>query len=657
MTPSAPPASSSSYVPLASAPAAPQGGASAYLASLGSSSAPPASSSSLPPSSSTYRPFATPPPVHPSLSPLHPTPASAPPFVSHHSDPSHNSGRSPTHAIPPPAVGGSSAYLQSLRPGSSGGSIVPPRRSSSRNTEGIERGPEDDMEKAIIASKEAAELERARKASQRAEEERQLRLTMEASSYSAEQEKLRQARLAESSRQEEERAMRESLASDPKGKGVAGRSRQSQEEIEREELEMVLALSLSETSTSRIPDVRPPVRLTPPTSSPNPLLGRSGTIRARRPTTDYFSGAVQPLTRSASFYSASVAAAQAASTPEPAAIIGERNAIELDPEEFVDEGVESDAEDPFDETRPEVSVVSWDSDEADGGSFREMLTPSEEGDEPRDLWESFHPKDQQSPDPARSISPPQPSRRPPARPDSSSTSAPILSPPLVSEPEDLLSPATSSSSLLSASPSPSTIDRRASPLFGGLVDVSSANAVAGELVTKGVTFGFVPATGGSAGSIRERKPLEHGGAFPDVAQLSRLGGPEGDSQEYSSFAVEAQSWQSLLTYLMWHGNSHLEAAPVDIQHEKTGRGLDYLSSAVDLLKRINGEEVLDDAAEIEEAEVGLLDKLKGRLKRRRNRAALIKGGADGTGENRPLEVNRPLPEGAMLVTPFRIGDD
>ena len=45
--------------------------------------------------------------------------------------------------------------------------------------------------------------------------------------------------------------------------------------------------------------------------------------------------------------------------------------------------------------------------------------------------------------------------------------------------------------------------------------------------------------------------LEHEGAFPDVAQLSKVGGPEGDSEEYVAFAVEAAGWESLLKYLMW----------------------------------------------------------------------------------------------------------
>ena len=115
----------------------------------------------------------------------------------------------------------------------------------------------------------------------------------------------------------------------------------------------------------------------------------------------------------------------------------------------------------------------------------------------------------------------------------------------------LLTPSTATfdpnRSTISLSPSTTSFDdRRSSPLWGGLVDTSSANAIADETVLSGVKFGFVPVA-----RRAQHPPLEHQGAFPDVAQLSRMGGPEGDSQEYTSFAVEAGSWKTLLTYLMW----------------------------------------------------------------------------------------------------------
>lgn len=54
----------------------------------------------------------------------------------------------------------------------------------------------------------------------------------------------------------------------------------------------------------------------------------------------------------------------------------------------------------------------------------------------------------------------------------------------------------------------------------------------------------------------------------------------------------------------------------------------------------------EDAGEVEDQESGLLRKLMGRLRRRKKAPGIVKGGADGTGEGRPLEGNnRPLPEG------------
>lgn len=85
------------------------------------------------------------------------------------------------------------------------------------------------------------------------------------------------------------------------------------------------------------------------------------------------------------------------------------------------------------------------------------------------------------------------------------------------------------------------------PLYGGFVDSTSVNALADETIVAGVKFGFV------SGETRHmHAPLDYSGTFPDVAQLSRIGGLEGTDKEFECFAVEAPSWKTLLTYLMWY---------------------------------------------------------------------------------------------------------
>ncbi|ORY80743.1 hypothetical protein BCR35DRAFT_304315 [Leucosporidium creatinivorum] len=330
-------------------------------------------------------------------------------------------------------------------------------------------------------------------------------------------------------------------------------------------------------------------------------------------------------------------------------------------------------------------------------------------------------------------------------------------------------------SSLSPSPSPSTatfatshssqsIASALTPSFGGFVSTAATNALADEHVLAGVKWGFV-----EEARKAMHPPLEHEGDFPRAAQLSRVGEGGGDG-EFGCFAVEARSWDGLLVYLMWHGNSRLEAAPADLQRDKANRGLSisitlefYLSFtdqlprvrvrvdllpassstatspiatsfntdpahppnifdpscpsislrlpqsallpiplsslasllssahtrsrkvskqagsswstsalpyapssplaptrelayAIDMTKRLNGEAREGDeetAEEVEAREGGLMERLKGRLKRRKKGPGIVKGGADGSEPGgRRLEGTNRLPEGANYITPF-----
>lgn len=78
------------------------------------------------------------------------------------------------------------------------------------------------------------------------------------------------------------------------------------------------------------------------------------------------------------------------------------------------------------------------------------------------------------------------------------------------------------------------------------------------------------------------------------------------------------------------------------------RAIKDLSTAVDLFKRLNGEEVVEDAGVVEKDENGLLFQIKGRLKRRRKGAVIVEGGADG-GVGMPLGNSGPLPDGESLL--------
>lgn len=97
-------------------------------------------------------------------------------------------------------------------------------------------------------------------------------------------------------------------------------------------------------------------------------------------------------------------------------------------------------------------------------------------------------------------------------------------------------------------------------------------------------------------------------------------------------------------------------SPPDAVH-LAGRATRDLARAVDLAKRMAGEEVGADEDEVEREARGMR-RMMGRLKRLRMKgrgAGLVRGGADGTGGGRPLEGVGRLPEGALMITPFGIG--
>jgi hypothetical protein len=84
------------------------------------------------------------------------------------------------------------------------------------------------------------------------------------------------------------------------------------------------------------------------------------------------------------------------------------------------------------------------------------------------------------------------------------------------------------------------------------------------------------------------------------------------------------------------------------------RALKNLPLAIDLFKTLNGE-VVQSAAEVESDESKLLSRLKSKLKRRKRAPGIVKGGADGTGgHGSDIVRGGELPDGAMLVTPFRL---
>ncbi|GAA5917269.1 hypothetical protein JCM8208_006846 [Rhodotorula glutinis] len=343
-----------------------------------------------------------------------------------------------------------------------------------------------------------------------------------------------------------------------------------------------------------------------------------------------------------------------------------------------------------------------------------------------------------------------------------------VSAPTTPEPSSFLEPPSRARlPSVSAPTSPSAASFRSSPSAGGFVeDLGALVPFADEHVLRDVRWGFVDDETSAAGRYPR---LEYEGDFPRGSQLSAVRGTDG-RQEYKSFAIEARTWQNLLVFIMWHGNSRFEAAPFDLEKDKAGRGLQVaihvdfyrsgrqassavsirpprvrvrltllpqgdpntplrrassgfqlvgpvalepvspsvrlalatqpvlplaladlatilsqahsasrsymrlarrahtgastplgptaegrivLAQAVDLFRRLNGEEVRppsvgDDGGSGADQEVSVLDRLKARLRRRRG-PRVIEGG-----RGRAETVGGALPEGATLITPFSL---
>ena len=79
-----------------------------------------------------------------------------------------------------------------------------------------------------------------------------------------------------------------------------------------------------------------------------------------------------------------------------------------------------------------------------------------------------------------------------------------------------------------------------------------------------IRYGFIQPSDPALPITRRREP------FPDVIQLSNVMNEDG--KPYGCFACEAATWSSLLRFLNWHGDTRLEAHPLDIQNEKAGCG-------------------------------------------------------------------------------------
>ncbi|TNY23332.1 hypothetical protein DMC30DRAFT_414204 [Rhodotorula diobovata] len=150
-----------------------------------------------------------------------------------------------------------------------------------------------------------------------------------------------------------------------------------------------------------------------------------------------------------------------------------------------------------------------------------------------------------------------------------------VSAPSTPEPSSFLEPPASTparipSNSAPTSPTSSSSHLRSDPSSGGFVeDLGSLVPFADEHVLRDVRWGFVDDETSSAGRYPR---LEHEGDFPRGAQLSAVRGADG-AQAYRAFAVEARTWQGLLIFLMWHGNSRFEAAPSDLEKDKAGLGL------------------------------------------------------------------------------------
>ncbi|KAA1115175.1 hypothetical protein PGT21_032845 [Puccinia graminis f. sp. tritici] len=87
-----------------------------------------------------------------------------------------------------------------------------------------------------------------------------------------------------------------------------------------------------------------------------------------------------------------------------------------------------------------------------------------------------------------------------------------------------------------------------------------------ESVAEGVKYGQV---------ISIDQPLNSSGQLADAIVLSNYTDPvdHHKTSTHALVAIEAWSWNRLLTYLMWHGNSQIEPGPLDVSEaEDSGQG-------------------------------------------------------------------------------------
>ncbi|KAG0141928.1 hypothetical protein CROQUDRAFT_259087 [Cronartium quercuum f. sp. fusiforme G11] len=126
-----------------------------------------------------------------------------------------------------------------------------------------------------------------------------------------------------------------------------------------------------------------------------------------------------------------------------------------------------------------------------------------------------------------------------------------------------------SQSVYSGSFAPMAVDDEDSDVFGTLEEPECSPPSSPTSLSDSRTFTANPRPSPSMcegvryGSMEEnRASLEFEGQFPDSIGLSKYGRDGGPAN--GLFGIEAWSWNQLLTYFMWHGNSRLEAGPLDV---------------------------------------------------------------------------------------------